>query len=85
MPHSMNEQEVALLSEEIEMLMQERTSLLKIAGAASVFVANTDGRELPTEAAEAAEMLSMLVNRLPEETLHEALESVQAQPSPGDL
>lgn len=85
MSHSMNEQEVALLSKEIEMLMQERASLLKIAGAASVFVANTDGRELPPEAAEAAEMLSMLVNRLSEETLREALESVQAQPSPGDL
>ena len=74
-----------MLREEMEMLMGERTGLLKVVGAAAVLVANTDGRDLPAEAAEAAEMLSKLVNELPEETLFEALESVHAKVGPGDL
>jgi hypothetical protein len=78
MPHQLNQQEVAMLREEVEMLMQERASLLKVVGAAAVFVANTDGRDLPDEAAEAAELLSKLVNELPEESLKDALDSVNA-------
>ncbi len=74
-----------MLRGELEMLMSERAGLLKIVGAAAVLVANTDGRHLPVEAAEAAEMLSTLVNELPEETLHDALESVHAEVEPGDL
>jgi hypothetical protein len=68
-----------MLRGELEMLMIERSSLLKVVGAASVLMANTDGRNLPPEAADAAEMLSRLVNELPEESLREALESVQAE------
>ena len=78
-------QELNMLRDEMEMLMGERSRLLKVAGAAAVLVATTDGRDLPTEAAEAAEMLSTLVNDLPEETLQEALESVHAEMSPGDV
>ena len=85
MPDQLNKQETAMLREEMEMLMGERAGLLKVVGAAAVLVANTDGRDLPAEAAEAAEMLSKLVNELPEETLLEALESVQAKVGPGDL
>jgi hypothetical protein len=85
MPHQLNQQEIAMLREEVEMLMQERASLLKVVGAAAVFVANTDGRDLPREAAEAAEMLSTLVNKLPEETLKDALDSVHAAVPIGDL
>jgi len=80
MPDKLNEQEIAMLRGELEMLMAERGSLLKVVGAASVLMANTDGRDLPAEAAEAAEMLSRLVNALPEESLREALESVHAKP-----
>ena len=79
MPDKLNDQEIAMLREELEMLMAERNSLLKVVGAASVLMANTDGRNLPAEAAEAAEMLSKLVNELPEETLSEALASVHAE------
>ena len=79
MPDKLNKQEVAMLRGELEMLMIERSSLLKVVGAASVLMANTDGRNLPPEAADAAEMLSRLVNELPEESLREALESVQAE------
>ena len=85
MPDQLNKQEIAMLREEMEMLMRERAGLLKVVGAAAVLVANTDGRDMPAEAAEAAEMLSKLVNELPEETLLEALESVHAEIGPGDL
>ena len=85
MPDKLNKQEIAMLREELEMLMGERMGLLRIAGAAAVLAANTDGRDLPAEAAEAAEMLSTLVNELPEETLQEALESVQAKAGPSYL
>jgi hypothetical protein len=75
----MNKQEVAMLREEVEMLMQERTRLLKVVGAAAVLVANTDPESVQVEAMDAAEMLSETLNALPEETLKDALESVQAE------
>lgn len=80
----MNEQEAAMLREEVEMLMRERTRLLKVAGAAAVLMANTDAHSLPVGSAEAADMLSTLVNELPEELLQEALESVHAEVMPGN-
>lgn len=85
MSDKLNAQEVSMLREELEILMNERTGLLKVAGAAAVLVANTDGRNLPPEAAEAAEMLSKCVNDLSEETLKDALEIVHAEVGPGDL
>lgn len=85
MPDRLHKQEDAMLREEVEMLMGERAALLQVVGAAAALVANTDGRDLPAEAAEAAELLSKLVNDLPEETLLEALESVQAKVDPDDL
>lgn len=75
----MNKQEVELLSQEIEMLMAERVRLLKVVGAAAVLVANADAALLQPNAVDAAEMLSELLNALPEETLQDALESVHAQ------
>jgi len=75
----MNKQEIELLSKEIELLMNERTRLLKVVGAAAVLVANTDAGALPEGAMYAAEMLSEMLNALPEETLKDALESVQAE------
>ena len=85
MPDKLNKQEVAMLRGEMEMLMAERSSLLKVVGAAAVLMANTDGRDLPAEAAEAAEMLSRLVNALPEEALSEALQSVHAETAAEDI
>jgi hypothetical protein len=75
----MNKQEATLLSREIEMLMQERSSLLKVVGAAAVLVANTDAGTLPIAVVDAADQLSEALNALPEETLRDALESVQAE------
>ncbi|MBI4807730.1 MAG: hypothetical protein HY799_02090 [Nitrosomonadales bacterium] len=76
----MNKQEAQMLSEEIEMLMTERARLLKVVGAAAVLVANADATKLQPNAVEAAEVLSEMLNELPEETLRDALESVHAEP-----
>jgi hypothetical protein len=75
----MNKQEVELLSQEVEMLMAERARLLKVVGAAAVLVANTDPKQVQRDALDAAEALSAMLNALPEETLKDALESVQAE------
>ena len=79
MPDSLNKQEVAMLSQELEMLMHERAGLLRVVGAAAVLVANADAALLQPNAVVAAEMLSETLNALPEETLKDALESVQAE------
>jgi hypothetical protein len=79
MPDQMNTQQIAMLSEELEMLMRERKSLLQIVGAAALLMANLEAKNLPEEAVEAAEILSSLVNTLPEEVLRDALESVQEE------
>jgi hypothetical protein len=76
----MNKQEVELLSREIEMLMNERARMLKVVGAAAVLVANADASKLQPNAVEAAELLSEMLNELPEETLKDALEAVHAEP-----
>jgi hypothetical protein len=76
----MNKREIELLSQEIEMLMNERARLLKVVGAAAVLVANADASKLQPNAVEAAELLSETLNELPEETLRDALESVHAEP-----
>lgn len=75
----MNKNEIELLGQEIEMLMAERARLLKVVGAAAVLVANTDAVKLPSAAVNAAEVLSEMLNRLPEETLKDALDAVRAE------
>jgi len=72
----MNKQEVELLGEEIEMLMQERAMLLKVAGAAAILIAHTTVQNLSDEVVESAEKLSKALNELREETLKDALEAV---------
>ncbi len=74
-----DEQETSMLRAEIEILMNERQSLLGVAGAAAVFVAELDSDILPDNVCEAAEMLSNTLNNLPEETLRDALEKVKAE------
>ena len=77
----MNKREVELLRQEIELLMQERVRLLRVTGMAAVLVSTTEANSLPAEAVNAAEVLSELLNALPEETLKDALESVDAHPN----
>ena len=74
----LKEQEVSMLRDEMEILMNERQSLLNTVGAAAVFVANLDSSILPDNMCEAAEMLSNSLNNLSEETLRDALEKVEA-------
>ena len=73
----MNKQEIELLGEEIEMLMQERTKLLKVAGAAAALIAHASVKTLPEEVINDAEMLSKALNALREETLKDALDAMQ--------
>jgi len=73
----MNKQEIEILGEEIEMLMQERTKLLKVAGAAAALIAHASVKTLPEEVMKDAEMLSKSLNALREETLKDALDAMQ--------
>jgi hypothetical protein len=67
-----------MLRSEIEMLMSERRTLLRVTGAAAVFVANMDSKILPRETYESAELLAEGLNALPEDTLRDALDVVKA-------
>jgi hypothetical protein len=71
-----------MLSKEIEMLMAERTRLLRVAGAAAQFVAVMESGSLPEEVATEAEILAESVNALPEDTLKDALVSITRTPTP---
>lgn len=80
MPNTiLREQEISMLREEVEILMNERQSLLNTTGAAAVFVANMDSALLPDSACQAAKMLSSSLNSLSEETLRDALEKVKTE------
>lgn len=65
-----------MLSKEIELLMAERTKLLRVAGAAAQFVAVMESRNLPEKVATEAEILAESVNDLSEDTLKDALVSI---------
>ena len=73
-----------MLRSEIEMLMSERRTLLRVTGAAAVFVANMDSKSLPQETYESAEMLAEGLNALPEDTLRDALDVVKAREASKD-
>lgn len=73
------DQEIALLREELEMLMSERQSLLRVAGAAAVMIASLDSRRLPVGAVESADLVATTINDLAEETLQDALAAVHAE------
>jgi hypothetical protein len=68
-----------MLSTEIEILMAERTKLLKVAGAAAQFVAVLESQKLPEGVATEAELLAECVNTLAEDTLKDALASITRQ------
>ncbi|BAN35870.1 hypothetical protein SCD_n02059 [Sulfuricella denitrificans skB26] len=79
MSHELKDQEIAMLRTELEILMGERQTLLRIAGAAASFIAELDAGVLPENTLEAAEMLAECINATPEETMHDALEIVKAE------
>ena len=78
MPHAIKDQEIAMLRSEMEILMKERQTLLKIAGAAAAFVAELDPDQLPQDTYDAADMLAECLNEVSEETLRDSLEAVKA-------
>ena len=51
MPHVLKDQEIAMLRAELELLMGERQTLLRIAGAAASFVAELDAGAIAPPAA----------------------------------
>jgi hypothetical protein len=77
MPH--RDQEIQLLREEVEMLVADRQQLLQIVGAVAGLVASLDSNRLPVGAIESADLVATMINRLPEETLHDALAAVHAE------
>ncbi len=80
MPNTiLREQEVSMLRGEMEIVMNERQCLLDTTGAAGIFVANLDSTLLPDSACQAAKVLSNSLNKLPEETLRDALEKVKSE------
>ena len=87
MPH--RDQEIAMLRRQLEMLMGERQCLLRVVGASAVLIASLDSKRLPVGAVEAADQLATSINLLPEESLRDALSSVNAEieeedPVPGE-
>lgn len=73
------DQEIALLRRELEILMGERQSLLRVVGAAAALIASLDSKRLPVAAVEAADVVATTINCLSEETLQDALDSVSAE------
>ena len=65
-----------MLGKELDILMAERSRLLKVAGAAAQFVAVMESRALPASVATEAEILAETVNSLSEDTLRDALASI---------
>jgi len=70
-------QEIQMLRSEIEMLMNERQSLLRATGAAAVFVADLDSESLPESTYAVADILAHALNQLSEDSLRDALELVR--------
>jgi hypothetical protein len=70
--------ENSMLRTELEMLMKERENLLIIAGAAAGLIAELNTHDLPIRTVEAADLLATTINKLSEETLQDALNSVHA-------
>jgi len=79
MPRPSEPTETDLLNAELELLIEERAKLLRVAGAAAVFIANMDIGKLPKHTFDAADVLATNVNSLPEDTLRDALEAVGAE------
>lgn len=77
MPH--RDQEILMLRRELEILMGERQTLLRVVGASAALIASLDSKRLPVGAVESADLLATSINTLSEETLQDALNSVRAE------
>lgn len=79
MQTNINQNEISMLRAELELLMRERQSLLKVTGAAAGLIAEMDSHDLPISTVEAADLLATTINCLNEETLQDALIAVHAE------
>lgn len=70
--------EDGMLRAELELLMRERDTLLKITGVAAGLIAELNTSDLPIRTVEAADLLATTINQLPEELLQDALNAVHA-------
>lgn len=68
-----------MLRRELEMLMSERQTLLRVVGSGAALIASLNSKHLPVGAVEAADLLATSINSLSEETLQDALNSVRAE------
>ena len=79
MQNTINQNEINMLRTELELLMRERQTLLKVAGVAAGLIAEMDSHDLPISTVEAADLLATTINGLSEETLQDALIAVNAE------
>lgn len=79
MSQTINENEINMLRTELELLIRERLSLLKVTGVAAGLIAEMDSHDLPIATVEAAVLLATTINELSEETLQDALDAVHAE------
>ena len=77
MPH--RDQEIIMLRRELEILMGERQTLLRVVGATAALIASLNSKHLPLGAVESADLFATSINSLPEETLQDALGAVRAE------
>lgn len=75
-----NQPEDQMLRSEIEIMMADREALLRVAGAAAKFVENMNMTKLPVSSIPLAQAISSAVNALSEDSLRDALESLQRRP-----
>jgi len=73
--HSWNPpDDLSMLRSEVEMLVEEDAQLMKIAGAAALFVSQLKDASLPASALPAASVLAKLISEIPDDTMYDALE-----------
>ena len=73
------DQVIIMLRRELEMLMSERQTLLRVVGSTAALIASLDSKRLPVGAIESADMVATTINALSEETLQDALNAVRAE------
>lgn len=73
------DQEIIMLRRELELLMSERQTLLRVVGSTAALIASLDSKHLPVGAVEAADLVATSINSLSEETLQDALNAVRAE------
>lgn len=77
MPH--RDQEITMLRHEVELLMGERQTLLRVVGSTAALIASLNSKHLPIGAVESADLVATSINALSEETLQDALNAVRAE------